>query len=51
MKNLLYVSIVLSVFVILQELTYIGETNLAWVILLLAVAIGLQGVYLIKNKE
>ena len=50
MKNLLYISLVLSGVVVINELTYLGETSLALVILALAVAVGLQAIYLIKNK-
>jgi len=49
MKNLLYVSIVISIIVVLTELAYLSETSLAWVITGLAIAVGLQGIYLIKK--
>ena len=50
MRNLLYISLALSGIVILNELAYLGETSLALVILALAVAVGLQAIYLIKRK-
>jgi len=49
MKNLLYISIGLAGIVILNELAYLGETGLAWVITGLAIAVGLQGIYLVKK--
>jgi len=51
MKGLLYTSLVLTGIVILNELAYIGETSLALVILALAVAVGLQSIYLIKKDK
>ena len=49
MKKLLYASLVISIIVVLIEITYISETSLAWVIIALAVAIGLQGIYLLRK--
>ena len=49
MKNLLYISLILAGVVAVTELAYLGETSLAWVIMALAVAVGLQAIYLIKK--
>lgn len=49
MKGLIYISLVLASIVVINELAYLGETGLAWVIVALAVAIGLQGYYLLKE--
>jgi hypothetical protein len=50
MKNLLYISIFICIWVALQELAYL-DSSLGLVIFGLAFAIGLQGVFLIhKNK-
>ncbi len=49
MKNLLYISIILAGLVAVIELSYLGDSSLALVILILAIAVGLQGIYLIKN--
>lgn len=51
MKNLLYVSLILSFVVVVMEIGYLGDSSLAFVILMLAVAIGLQGYYLIKKEK
>lgn len=51
MKNLLYISLIISIIVIILEIRYLGESSLAFVIMLLAVAIGLQGYYLLNNKK
>ena len=50
MKYLLWVSLIIAVIVAVYELTWLGRSSLAWVIIVLAVAIGLQAVYLIRKK-
>ena len=50
MKGLLWVSITIAAIVAVYELTWLGRSSLAWVIIALAVAIGLQTVYLIRKK-
>ena len=50
MKGLLYASLAISGLVVINELSYLGETSLAWIIIGLAIAVGLQVVYLLKNK-
>jgi len=50
-KNaLLWTSVILAGIVTIYELTWLGRSDLAWVILVLAVAIALQAVYLIRKK-
>ena len=49
MKSLPYISIGLAGLVCLNEIAYIGKTSLAWVVILLGIAIGLQGIYLLKK--
>ncbi len=51
MKNLLYVAIVISAVIIINELAYLGETSLAWVIIGLAVSIILIAIYQLVEKE
>lgn len=50
MKGLLYVSLVLTSVIALNELAYLGETSLALVIIGLAVAVGLIAIYLLKLR-
>lgn len=51
MKNLLYISVILAGIVAIMEIGYLADSSLAFVILMLAVAVGLQGYYLIKDYE
>jgi len=50
MKYLLWASLVIVIIIVINELTWLGRSDLAWVIIGLAVAIGLQTVYLIRKK-
>jgi len=50
MKGLLWVSIVIAAIVAIYELTWLGRSELALVILGLAIAMVLQAVYLLKKK-
>jgi len=50
MKGLLWASLVVVIIIVIQELFWLGKSDLAWVILGLAVAIGLQTVYLLTKK-
>jgi len=50
MKYLLWASLIIVVIVVINELTWLGRSDLAWVILGLAVAMGLQVVYLLIKK-
>jgi hypothetical protein len=51
MRNLLWASLIIAIVVAIAELAWLGETGLAWVILGLAIAVGLQAVYLLRKKE
>ena len=48
MKSLPYVSLILAIIVVVNELAYVGSTSLAWVIIALAVGMGLNSIHLIK---
>jgi len=50
MKVLLWASLIIVIIVVINELTWLGRSDLAWVILGLAVAMGLQVVYLLRKK-
>lgn len=50
MKGILWVSITIAAIVAIYELTWLGRSSLAWVIIALAVAVGLQAVYLLRKK-
>lgn len=50
MKYLLWASLVIVIIVAINELFWLGKSELAWVILGLAVAIGLPVVYLLIRE-
>ncbi len=50
MKILLWASLVIVIIIAINELFWLGKSDLAWVILGLAVAMGLQVVYLLMKK-
>jgi hypothetical protein len=50
MKGLLWASLIIIIVVIVNELTWLGRTSLAWVIIGVAAAVGLQVVYLLIKK-
>jgi hypothetical protein len=50
MKGLLWASLIIVIIIAIMELFWLGKSELAWVILGLAVAMGLQAVYLIRKK-
>lgn len=50
MKILLWSSLIIVIIIAIQELFWLGRSDLAWVILGLAVAIGLPVVYLLVKK-
>jgi len=50
MKVLLWASLVIVVIIAIKELTWLGKSDLALVILGVAVAVGLQAVYLLRRK-
>lgn len=51
MKYLLWASLIIGVGVVINELAYIGETNLAWVLIGLAVSVILLSVHQIVGKK
>jgi len=51
MKGLLWISIIIAAIVAIYELTWLGRSDLAWVILGLAIAVALQAVYLLVKKK
>jgi hypothetical protein len=51
MKGLLWISITIAAIVAIYELTWLGRSDLAWVILGLAIAVALQAVYLLVKKK
>jgi hypothetical protein len=51
MKSLLYISIAIIGLIFIKEIGWLGKTDLAPVILGICIAIGLQGIYLIKNSK
>ena len=50
MKYLLWASLTIVIIIAINELFWLGRSELAWVILGLAIAVGLQGVYLLIKK-
>ena len=50
MKILLWASLIIVIVLAINELFWLGKSDLAWVILGLAVAMGLQVVYLLTKK-
>ncbi len=50
MKYLLWTSLIIVVVLAISELAWIGKSDLAWVILGLAIAVGLQAAYLLFKK-
>lgn len=51
MKNLLYTSLMILALIFISELSYVGESSLAIVIIGLTIAIALQAMYLIKRDS
>ena len=49
-KSLLWGSLIIVIIVAINELFWLGRSDLAWVILGLAIAMGLQVVYLLIKK-
>jgi hypothetical protein len=50
MKYLPWISLIIAVIVVINEITWIGKTDLAWIIIGLGVAVGLQSIYLVGKK-
>lgn len=51
MKYLVWLALVIALGAIINEIAYIGDTTLAWVIIGLAVAIGVLSIYLLVEKK
>lgn len=51
MKYLSWISLIIAAIVIINEATWIGRSDLAWVIIGLGVAVGLQSIYLLAEKK
>jgi hypothetical protein len=51
MKTLLYISIGIVGLIFISELGWLGNSDLAPVIMGICIAIGLQGIYLIKKYK
>lgn len=49
-RALLWASLVIVIIVVIVELFWLGRSSLAWIVLLLAIAIGFQAVYILRNK-
>jgi hypothetical protein len=50
-KSLLWISLVIAVIIFINEFSWLGKSSLTWVIMALAIAIGLQAVYSLAKKE
>jgi len=50
MKYLPWISLIIAVIVVINEIMWIGKSDLAWVFIGLGVAVGLQSIYLIGKK-
>jgi hypothetical protein len=50
MKYLPWISLIIAAIVVINEITWIGKTDLAWIIIGLGVAVGLQSIYLVGKK-
>jgi hypothetical protein len=51
MRTILWVSLVIVIVVVIVELAWLAKTSLSWVLLGLAVAIGLQAIYLLRSMK
>jgi len=50
MKYLLWISLIIAAIIVINEIMWIGKSELAWVLIGLGVAVGLQSIYLIGKK-
>lgn len=50
-KSLLWISLVIAVILLINEFFWLGKSSLSWVIMALAIAIGLQAIYLLAKKK
>ena len=51
MKYLPWISLIIAAIVVVNEITWIGKTDLAWIFIGLGVAVGLQAIYLLAEKK
>lgn len=50
MKYLPWISLIIAAIVVINEIMWIGKSDLAWVLIGLGVAAGLQAIYLTGKK-
>ena len=50
MKYLPWISLIIAAIVVINEIMWIGKSDLAWVLIGLGVAAGLQAIYLVGKK-
>jgi len=51
MKYLIWFAILVAVVVIVNEISYVGDTSLAWVLIGLSAAIGALSIHLLLEKK
>jgi len=51
MKYLPWISLIIAAIVVINEIMWIGKSDLAWVLIGLGVAAGLQAIYLLAGKK
>jgi len=51
MKYLIWFSLIVAIVAIINEISYVGDTSLAWVVIGLAAAIGAMSIYLLVEKK
>lgn len=51
MKYLPWISLIIAGVVVVSEMAWIGKSDLAWVLVGLGVAIGLEAIYLLFGKK
>jgi len=50
MKYLPWISLIIAAIVVINEIMWIGKSDLAWVLIGLGTAVGLQAIYLVGKK-
>jgi len=50
MKYLLWISLIIVAIIVVNEIMWIGRSDLAWLLIGLGAAVGLQSIYLIGKK-
>jgi len=51
MKYLLWISLIIAAIIVVNEIMWIGRSDLAWLFIGLGVAVGLQSIYLLAEKK